>query len=131
MRVLQKKRKNGYISFIILTVIAIISCIASFFVIFTSFSFLAPQRNSTLKSTKSLTYQIKVKNNKYYDKEMLEENKEYISSAIEKVIPKFKVKIKNKKENNIKYTYQVNAILNGYTNNKLSKSKKYNLIVLI
>ena len=122
------KRKNNYVSFIILIVLSFFVFIFSFFMIFKSISFLKQTKEKTLSTKRNITYQIKVKDNKYYDKEILDEQDEYISSSIDTIMSTFLVNIKNKKHNNTTYTYQVDATLSALSNNKIKKSKKYKLV---
>ncbi len=121
-----KKKKNGYSLFVILVFISVVIACVGCFVILRSFSFFEKDLN-TLYTKRHLSYQVKTKDNKYYDKEVLGEQKSFIAPALKTIIPHFLVEVKSNDNEYIKYSYDITGVLNAYVDGKTIKSKKYPL----
>ena len=122
------KKGQNYGIFIFLSFLATLVFGVGVFVVVQSISIKEQTKDVIFKSSKKLTYEILTQGDKYYHKDILKEQDDYVAAAISKVLPVFDVQIDTNKKVDLEYTYKIDGTLLAKDNEKLVKTKKYNFI---
>ena len=122
---MQKKRKKIRI-LIILSIIIILIGILFLEVIYFSKNI---QKNNIYESKNKTYYEVTLKPNIYFLNNKIEANNYYIANSIKTIDIHFNYYLKNKKKENINYSYDITATLKSYADNgtKLIWTKDFNL----
>lgn len=119
------KKGQSYGLFIVLSVLAILIFGVGLFIIVDSITIKEQKKEITFKSSKKLTYEVFAKGDKYYHKDVLKEQKDYVAPAISKILPVFDIEINSNKKTDLEYSYKINGTLISKDNNRIVKTKKY------
>lgn len=125
------RKKKNYSLYVILIILSILVLGMGILIIFNSFSFYVEKNKDNIEIIKNLSYKVKIKeDSKYYEKDTIEEQNDFVASAISKIISEFSVNLKTKKEEDLKYEYRIDGELTTSSSGEVVKRKDYELVAL-